>query len=104
MFVFKFLITTDLFFEKKKKIIQQIIYSLKMKTIVAINNFPDLINAGRLTWSPTVKLRRSIAFFPATSAMGISTATLALPLLPFPLPAKVSIVTWSVQNIQYCDA
>jgi hypothetical protein len=60
-------------FKSGKFFVQQIIYSLKMKTIVAINNLSDLKNA--------------------TSEMGISTATLALQLLPFPLPAKVSIVT-----------
>lgn len=42
------------------------------------------------TWSPTVKLRRSIVFFPGTSVIGISTATLALFLFPALLPVKVS--------------
>lgn len=47
---------------------------------------------GGLTWRPTVKLRRSNVFFPGASAMGKSTVTLALLLLPYPLPANAPIV------------
>lgn len=40
------------------------------------------------TCNPTVKLRRSIVFFPVTSVIGISTLTFAFPLLPALLPEK----------------
>lgn len=51
------------------------------------------IKQGSQTWSPTVKLRRSIVFFPCISVTGISTVTLALPLFPVPLPKNAQIFT-----------
>lgn len=65
---------------------------------------PIKFNQEGQTWSPTVKLKRSILFFPGMRVMGTSMETSALSLFPFLLPTTNHMTVYlSLSSISLND-